>query len=83
MLVKSHFENTMENHFFVDAIFLDETLNKKNYNINYIGPNKKDSFRINFGPQEVPKLENMHFHFHAFSGWGTSRVLKLILKAVF
>ena len=25
-----------------------------------------------FGLREVPKLENLHFHFHAFSGWSTS-----------
>ena len=27
----------------------------------------------------MPKLENMHFHFHAFSGWGTSKVKNLFL----
>ena len=28
----------------------------------------------------MPKLENLHFHFHAFSGWGTSQGPKLFLK---
>ena len=32
----------------------------------------KNAFGIDFGAQEVPKLINMHFHFYAFSGWGTS-----------
>ena len=36
-----------------------------------------------FVPQEVPKLENLHFHFQVFSGWDTSWGQKLILKAVF
>ena len=38
---------------------------------------------IDFGPWEVPKLENLHFHFPVFSGWGTSRGPKLIPKAFF
>ena len=28
---------------------------------------EKTAFKTDFGPQEVPKLENLHFH--AFSGW--------------
>ena len=31
----------------------------------------------------VPELENMHFHFHAFSSWGTSRRRKSVFKAFF
>ena len=42
----------------------------------------QSAFGINFGPWEVPKLENLHFHFHAFYGCGTSRGPRLILKAV-
>ena len=48
---------------------------------NYIVLYKKTAFKFNFGPWEVPKLENMHFH--AFSGWVTSIGSKAILKAVF
>ena len=40
-------------------------------------------FRNNFGPWEVPTLENTHFYFHAFSGLGTSRGPKLFPKADF
>ena len=42
---------------------------------------RKTLFRFDFGPRKVPQPENMHFHFHAFSGWGTSRGPKLNLKA--
>ena len=55
--VKSLFETTMAFHFFKRP-FLVETL----HNV----------FEINVGPREVPKLENLHFHLHALSGWGTS-----------
>ena len=63
--------------------FLDEMLKKKVKNNNYIGLCVKTAFRNNFGPREVPKLENLNFHFHAFSGWDTSRGPKLFLKAFF
>ena len=43
-------------------------LHKKIENSDYIGLDKKTSFRINFGPQEEPTLENLHFLFHEFSG---------------
>ena len=33
--------------------------------------------------REVPELENLHYHFHAFSGWGTSQSPKSVLKAAF
>ena len=39
----------------------------------------KTAFGNHFGPWEVPKLENLYFHFHAFSGRGP----KLFPKAVF
>ena len=35
---------------------------------NYIGPYEKTAFGFDFGPQEVLKLENVHFHFHVISG---------------
>ena len=50
-------------------------------NSNYIVLHGKNAFRFNFRPREVPQPENMHFRFHAFSGWGTSRGPKLNLKA--
>ena len=84
--VKSHFENTIGTPFFEAPFFFffDKTLHKKISNSNYIGLDWKTAFRINFEPWEVPKLKKkLHFHFHAFSGWGTSRGQKLILKAVF
>ena len=31
----------------------------------------------------MPKLENMHFHFHKFSGCGTFQGPKSVFKAVF
>ena len=34
----------------------------------YMGLNQKTAFGIDIGPQELPKLENPHFHFHVFSG---------------
>ena len=33
--------------------------------------------------REIAKRENLHFHFHAFTGWGTSQCPKSFLKAVF
>ena len=54
-------------------------LQKKIENSNYIGLYGKTAFRNYFGPQEV----HLHFHFHVFSGWGTSRGLKTFPKAAF
>ena len=34
---------------------------------------QKTAFKTTFGPWEVPKLENLHFHIHAFSDWDTSQ----------
>ena len=50
---------------------------------NYIRLYKKAASGFDFGLWEVPKQENMHFHFHAFSGWGTSPGPKSNPKAVF
>ena len=44
---------------------------------------EKNAFRFDFGSCKVPQPENMHFYFHAFSGWGTSLGPKLNLKAFF
>ena len=66
-----------------NAGFLVLTKTLQNQNSNYITLYEKNAFGFNFGPWEVPELENMHFHFHAFSGWGTSRDKKSGLKAVF
>ena len=51
---------------------------KKIYNSNYIVLNEKTAFKFDFGHCEVPQPEKIHFHFHAFSDWGTSRGPKLI-----
>ena len=59
---------------------------KRSKNCNHIGLYQKTAFKFIFGLWEVPKLENswnMHFHFHAFSGWDTSQSPKLNPKAVF
>ena len=71
-----------EIHFFT-FLNIDRNAPKKIQNRKYIRLYEKNAFGFNFGPREVPKLENMHFHFHAFSGWGTSRGPKLNPKAVF
>ena len=57
---------------------------KKNFRIVIISDLiKKTAFGINFGPWEVPKLENLYFYFHAFPGWGTFRGPKLFRKSFF
>ena len=56
---------------------------KKIQNSNYIALYQKTALRTDIGLREVPELENMRFHFHAFSGWGTSRGQKSVFKAVF
>ena len=48
-----------------------------------MGLYEKTAFGFYFGPREVTKLENIRFHFHAFSSWGTSKGPKLNPKAVF
>ena len=53
------------------------------YNSDYLVLYEKNAFRFDFGPREVPQPENLHFHFHAFLGWGTSRGPKGNLKAFF
>ena len=78
----ARFENTMENPFFD---FVKYRSRRSNFflNSNYIVLNEKKALRFNFGPWEVPQPKNMHFHFYAFSGWGTSQGPKLNLKAFF
>ena len=53
------------------------------YTSNYIGLYEKTAPRFDFGPRKVPQPENMHFHIHAFYGWGTSRGPKLNQNAFF
>ena len=74
--------NTMGSPIF-EPPFLRRNAPKKIKISNYIGLCVKTTFRNNLGPREVLKLENLYFHFHAFSGWGTSGSPKLFLKAVF
>ena len=81
-MVKSHFLNTLGNPIF-EAPFFKAKRSNFFQNSNYIGLCVKTVFRNNFGHQEVLKLENLHCHFHAFSGWGTSGSPKQFLKAVF
>ena len=68
----------MGNPFF-KAPFIQTKRSKKIQNNKYIGICVKTAFINNFGPREVPKLGNLHFHLHAFSGWGTSRGPLLML----
>ena len=70
-MVKSLFKNILGNSFF-EAPFYETKRSNFFLNIDNIGLCVKNAFGNNFGPQEVPKLENLHFHFHGFSGWGTS-----------
>ena len=44
---------------------------------------RKPFFETDFGPREVPKLENLNFHFNPFFGWGTYRRPKSVLKTDF
>ena len=44
---------------------------------------RKNAFRINFGPPEVPQSENAWKWKCMFSGWGTLQGQKSNLKAVF
>ena len=81
-MVKSHYKNTVGNSFF-KRHFLRQNAPQMFFNSIYIGLCVKTAFRKNFGSREVPKLENLHFQFHAFSGWGTSQGPKLFWKAVF
>ena len=43
---------------------------------------QKTALKTDFELRKVPELENMHFHFHAFSGWGTSWGPNSVFKAV-
>ena len=46
-------------------------------NSSFIVLYEKTALRFDFGPRKVPQPENMHFHFHALSGWGTFQGQKL------
>ena len=59
--------------FVLTLLNIDQNAPKKKLNCIYIVLYDKNAFTFDFGPWEVPQRENMHFHFHAFSGWGTSR----------
>ena len=74
----------MKNQFKKKTFFnIRQNAQKSIYLCNYIVLYKKTALRFNFGLWEVPNLENVHFHFHAFFGWGTSRGPKLDPKVVF
>ena len=62
----------MGNPIFEEQFFKTKTLQIFLKNSKYIALCVKTAFRNNFGPLKVPKLENPHFHFHVFSGWGSS-----------
>ena len=86
--VKSHFESTMGNSFLkLDFLRIHNSLCC--FNSNYIrviktNNNKKHKkLKNHFKPLEVPKLENLHFHFQAGYGWGTSQGRKFIPKTIF
>ena len=68
---------------FLAFLNIDQNTPKKIQNINYIELYQKAALKTSFGLQEVPELENIHFHFHAFSSWGTSRGRKSVFKAFF
>ena len=62
-ITKSLFENTVGNPFFTFFKYLIKR-SKKIEKCNYIALYYKTAFKSDFGPWEVPNLENMHFHFH-------------------
>ena len=55
--------------FLFTFLLLDEMLNFFFRTVICIALYEKTAFKTDFGPREVPKLENLHFH--AFSGWYT------------
>ena len=78
----ARFENTIGNPFLT---LLNIGRNAPSFlkNNNYIVLYGKTAFRFDFGTCKVPTPEYMHFHFHAFSDWGTSRGPKLFLKVLY
>ena len=68
------FENTM-------GLFLILTINGSEKEISYIIT--QDFMRKILWNQQVPKLENLHFHLPPFSGCGTSQSPKPIPKLFF
>ena len=75
----NHIFKIQEKSIFLNAIFIE----KKIIVSNYVGLDLKPAFGINFGPQEVPKPENLLLHFHAYSGWSTSRGPKMYSESSF
>ena len=62
-LVKSCFENTMGNNFFLLFLNTDQNAPKKIQNCNYIVLFKKSAFRNNFGVREVLELKKLSRRF--------------------
>ena len=56
----------MEIHFLTWLNISQNALNLFFQNSNYKVLYEKNALRFNFGPRKVFRLENMHFHFHAF-----------------
>ena len=65
-MFKSHFLNTMGNPILNAPFFKTKRSTKKKLYSNYIGLCVKTAFTNNFGPREVPKLENCTFTFMHF-----------------
>ena len=65
-LVKSFLKITIGNEF-LEGNFFDRNMDNLFFLIVIIKALIKIAFKIDFGPQEVPKLEIMPFHYH-FSG---------------
>ena len=60
------FLNTINDPFLFYFNFLAKMLCKLFKLYYHIGLKRKTAFRFNFGPWEVPNLENVQFYFHAF-----------------
>ena len=60
------------------VLLLPESVNILRYSFE----EEKTFFGMNFLTCKVPKIENMHFHFGAFSGWGHSHE-KNYVKSLF
>ena len=71
----------MGNKFF-DFLKTDQNAQQIFLNSNYIVLFQKTASKTDFWPREVPKIENRHFHFHGFSGLGTSQGPTSVFKAV-
>ena len=69
----------MENQFFETLFFLPKFF-KKILEFNYTELNNKNCVWNKFWTLGSGQTRNMHFHFHAFSGWGTCQSPELIKK---